>query len=180
MKSAGIISLLVAAATADPLQTTVGQDLCCAINTLRAANNAPALLWSPDLDAVAQGHSDYMQAHTLLTNVQDPDTPTYDLYGRLDTAKYAYDNATQQVSTGFSTPNKSVGAWGMSQASKHNLINPLFTVCGGAVANPGAYYTSVLVLPQGNPTVYPLICSDSEVSAGSKESSDGEASVETP
>ncbi|KAJ2500280.1 hypothetical protein GGH96_002876 [Coemansia sp. RSA 1972] len=164
------VSLLVASATAAPLQTTAGQDLCCAINVFRAANNVLPLLWSPDLDTIAQGHSNYMQAHTLLTNVQDPNTPTYDLYGRLDSANFAYVNATQQVSTGFASPSKSVGAWGMSQSSKHSLINPLFTVCGGAVANPSAYYTSVMVLPQGNPTVYQLICNGGVTGAGSEDS----------
>ncbi|KAJ2448683.1 hypothetical protein EV183_005307 [Coemansia sp. RSA 2336] len=162
MKSVAAIAALSAVAAAAYYPPTVGQDLCCAANAARAAAGLAPYKWTPKLDQIAQGHSNYMLSVEKISHDEKPGTTTFDLAGRLDTVNYVFSTAGENVAMGYDDLDATQVAWMNSPGHKANILSKSFTVCGGAVANPSNYYTVDFASPMDEAeekTYYVLSCS---------------------
>ncbi|KAI9482490.1 hypothetical protein LPJ78_004998 [Coemansia sp. RSA 989] len=181
MKFVAAIAALSAVATAAYYPPTVGQDLCCAANAARAAAGLAPYKWTPKLDRIAQGHSNYMLSVEKISHDEKPGTTTYDLAGRLGTVNYVFSTAGENVAMGYEDLDATQVAWMDSPGHKANIMSKSFTVCGGAVANPGNYYTVDFASPMDeaeDKTYYVLSCSGNK--SNGANTSDSQPVPHTP
>ncbi|KAJ2003374.1 hypothetical protein GGI04_000449 [Coemansia thaxteri] len=163
-----VLASAVASVSAATYPRTVGQDLCCATNLMRAQAGLPALKWLPSMDAMAQAHSNYQRNIKSITHFENPGTSTYGLSDRLKTIGFVFSTAAENVGSGFSNVPDVTTAWMNSAGHKANILGKSSTVCGGAVANAGGYYTIDYASPMSssdNNSYYTLQC-NGEVSLG--------------
>ncbi|KAJ1825982.1 hypothetical protein LPJ56_002413 [Coemansia sp. RSA 2599] len=141
---------------------TVGQHLCCASNQQRG-NQRPELYWVRELDTSSQRHSDYQRSTGVMDHMEKPGTTTYALGGRLEAAGFKYSTAGENLGTGFDDVDSLTTAWMNSPGHRANVMGQGYTVCGGAVANPGGFYTINYAAPMSGykPAMYKLNCQGS-------------------
>ncbi|KAJ1807092.1 hypothetical protein LPJ75_004888 [Coemansia sp. RSA 2598] len=142
---------------------TVGQHLCCASNQQRG-NQRPELYWVRELDTSSQRHSDYQRSTGVMDHMEKPGTTTYALGGRLEAAGFKYSTAGENLGTGFDDVDSLTTAWMNSPGHRANVMGQGYTVCGGAVANPGGFYTINYAAPMSGykPAMYKLNCQGSK------------------
>ncbi|KAJ1850479.1 hypothetical protein LPJ73_003434 [Coemansia sp. RSA 2703] len=160
----GVLAATVASVSAQSAAPTVGMDLCCATNAKRAQNGLPALKWSPLLDASAQAHSNYQRSTNFMSHFEAVGSPTYALGGRLDRVGFVYSSAGENLGEDFKDVDSLTTAWMNSPGHRANILGAGYTVCGGAVANPGGFYTINYAAPMDtsdNAKFYTLQCSGS-------------------
>ncbi|KAJ2783049.1 hypothetical protein GGI15_002722 [Coemansia interrupta] len=169
MKLTAAIGLLAATAASVSAQTTaaptVGMSLCCASNIQRAQHGLPALKWSPLLDASSQAHSNYQRSTGVMDHFEAVGSSTYDLGGRLDRVGFVYSTAGENLGENFDNVDSITTAWMNSPGHRANILGAGYTVCGGAVANPGGFYTINYAAPMDtaqNAQYYTLQCSGSK------------------
>ncbi|KAJ2720126.1 hypothetical protein GGI07_004803 [Coemansia sp. Benny D115] len=118
---------------------TFGQDLCCATNVERAKAGLPALKWSPRLDNSSQGHCNWMVAHKTMNHFETAGTSTYGLAQRLDVSGFDFGTAGENLGQNYQTVADVTTGWMNSPLHKANILGRDFTVCGGAIGNPGGF-----------------------------------------
>ncbi|KAJ1900088.1 hypothetical protein LPJ66_001701 [Kickxella alabastrina] len=136
-----ILAATIASASAQSAGATIGQDLCCATNQERAQAGLPALKWTPALDLSSQRHCDYQRSTGKMDHFEAAGSATYGLGGRLSLAGFEFSTAGENLGKKFNSVSGVTTAWMNSPGHKANIMGKAFTVCGGAVANPGGYYT---------------------------------------
>ncbi|KAJ1722176.1 hypothetical protein LPJ53_003379 [Coemansia erecta] len=168
MKLTAAISVLAATAASVSAQTTaaptIGMNLCCASNAQRAQHGLAALKWSPLLDASSQAHSNYQRSTGVMDHFEAVGSATYDLGGRLDRVGFVYSTAGENLGENFDDVDSLTTAWMNSPGHRANILGAGYTVCGGAVANPGGFYTINYAAPMDtseNAKFYTLQCSGS-------------------
>ncbi|KAJ1940961.1 hypothetical protein GGF37_003758 [Kickxella alabastrina] len=136
-----ILAATIASASAQSAGATIGQDLCCATNQERAQAGLPALKWTPALDLSSQRHCDYQRSTGKMDHFEAAGSATYGLGGRLSLAGFEFSTAGENLGKKFTSVSGVTTAWMNSPGHKANIMGKAFTVCGGAVASPGGYYT---------------------------------------
>ncbi|KAJ2699916.1 hypothetical protein FB645_005160 [Coemansia sp. IMI 203386] len=165
MKLATAIAVLAATVSSVSAQSsvgpTLGQDLCCASNLERAKVGLKPLKWVRELDTSSQRHSDYQRSTGVMDHMEKAGTQTYDLGGRLDAVGFEYSTAGENLGSGFDNVPSLNDAWMKSPGHKANILGAGYTVCGGAAANPGGFYTINYAAPMSGykPAIYDLKCS---------------------
>ncbi|KAJ2689028.1 hypothetical protein H4R19_006526, partial [Coemansia spiralis] len=147
MKFAAVFAVLAAVATADFRAQTAGQDICCAANQDRVAKGLPPLKWFPNLDWMAMQHSDWMAKTQTMDHDEVPNTATYNLGSRLKAIGFKFATAGENLAKGYTDLYATQLGWMNSTEHRDNIMNPGYTVCGGAVSNPGAFYTANFAAP---------------------------------
>ncbi|KAJ2774502.1 hypothetical protein IWQ57_000790 [Coemansia nantahalensis] len=163
MKLAGVFAVLAAVASADFRAQTAGQDICCAANKDRIAKGLPPLKWFPNLDWMAMQHSDYMAKVQNLTHWEPLQPATNDLGKRLKAIGYNFGTAGENIANGYKDLYSTQIGWMESKDHRANIMSPGFTVCGGAVSQPGNYYTANFASPMNDADdnmYYTLHCSN--------------------
>ncbi|KAJ1645714.1 hypothetical protein J3B02_000192 [Coemansia erecta] len=168
MKLVSAIAVLAATISSINAQSsvgpTVGQDLCCATNVERAKRGLSTLKWVRELETSSQRHSDYQRSTGVMDHMEKPGTQTYALGGRLEAVGFDYSTAGENLGTGFDDVDSLTTAWMNSPGHRANILGQGYTVCGGAVANPGGFYTINYAAPMSGykPVLYDLKCSGSK------------------
>ncbi|KAJ2003375.1 hypothetical protein H4R26_003109 [Coemansia thaxteri] len=155
-----VLSAAAASVLAATYPPTAGQDLCCAANQVRSRAGLAPLKWLPSIDSAAQGHSNYQRGLGHITHEQIRGTPTFEPADRLTSVGFVFSVAAENVGSGFKNTDDVSTMWENSPGHKINILRPV-TVCGGAVANPGAFYTIDFAKPMrssDNNGYYTLQC----------------------
>lgn len=160
--AAVVLSAVAISASAASPPHSVGMDLCCATNQVRAKHGLPAFKWSPKLDQMASQHSSYMRSQQRTVHSGAPGSNTETLADRLKSVNFKWHTAAENIASNYVDGVTSVNdAWVNSPGHFKNMVSKDNTVCGGAVSNPGAYYTIDYASPWNeadNKNFYDLIC----------------------
>lgn len=108
------------------------------VNDERASNGLPSLSRDPDLDAIAQGHSDHMRDVGIMAHDGIGDGTMADRYAD---AGYTYLAAGENVARGQSTPAAVMNAWMNSPGHRANILSDNFNRLGVGLAMPGFFWT---------------------------------------
>ena len=108
----------------------------CLINQQRVSRGLPALWESSQLDTSAQSWTDHMVS-------ADDFSHGSDFAGRISAVGYDWQDAGENIATGFATPREVVTAWMASPDHCHNILDPSFRDVGtGVNAAPVLGWTS--------------------------------------
>jgi uncharacterized protein YkwD len=100
----------------------------CLINQQRVSRGLPALRDSSQLDSSAQSWTDQMVSMEDFTHGTD-------FAGRISAAGYDWQDAGENIATGYPTPREVVAAWMASPDHCRNILDPSFRDVGTGV-NP--------------------------------------------
>ena len=110
--------LCVLAAPVQAAETDFAAELFAAINAFRNAENLQPLTREPTLDAVSQGHSDFMVRGDFIGHI-GPDGR--DLPARVEDAGYDYRLLAENIAAGPDSPETVLKSWLDSPPHAYNL-----------------------------------------------------------
>jgi uncharacterized protein YkwD len=98
----------------------------CLVNQARIAHALPALADNAELTTSAQNWTDWMVANGQFTHGTD-------FSGRVSAVGYDWQEAGENIATGYATPSDVVNAWLASPEHCQNIMSPDFASMGTGV-----------------------------------------------
>lgn len=125
--------------TLTPAEITAYEDeVWSIVNNERSSEGLPSLTRDPELDAIAQGHSDHMRNVGTMAHDGIGDGTVSSRYAD---AGYTCIMSGENVARGQSTPAAVMNAWMNSPGHRANILNSNFNRIGIGLAMPGFYWT---------------------------------------
>lgn len=123
----------------------------CLINQQRARRGLPALRDSSLLDRSAQGWTNSMVLSGIFSH-------GLDFAARITAVGFVWQDAGENIATGFPTPASVVSAWMASKDHCENILNPVYTKVGtgisrhpvGSWASTASTWTQDFALPMSS------------------------------
>lgn len=128
----------------------VAADIVRLTNDQRAKYLIPRLATSPRLMEAARIHADQMAAFQRMAH-DIPGAKYPSLPSRLDAVRYVYSNAAENVAWNHSSAQNAVNGWMGSSGHRKNILDPLFTEIGAAMARSSrgeTYWVQVFGRPR--------------------------------